>query len=70
MAVQSVTSAYHKTPGLKILWDENWKNYNYTQYMLYICLWLFVWYASVYVCKLCTFTVMFTYFNVMYVLLC
>jgi len=25
MAVQSVTSAYHKTAGLKVLADENWK---------------------------------------------
>ena len=43
MAVQFVTSAYHKTAGPKILADENWKNFKYIYYMVYIYVYVFVW---------------------------
>jgi len=84
MAVQSVTSAYHKTAGLKILPNENWKNYNYTHFMLYVCMYVCM-YIYIYGCMigmllfnlvnylflllcLCILIVIFMYLNVMYVL--
>jgi len=79
MPAQSVMSAYHKTAGIKILADENWKfKITFIIWCIYIymvvCLVCFrlilqilYFYCRIYI-YIYLFIVMFMYFNVMYVL--
>ena len=63
MSAQFVTSAYHKTAGVKIFTHEVWKNvlFDYIHYVLYMFIWIYV-YIFVQFCTLCIFIFIFIYF--------